>query len=299
MNNADFIKRIQKIEHEILDDIVKVCDDANISYFLDGGTLLGAKRHKGFIPWDDDIDIGIYKDDWNDFESLIVDKLSDKYIIQSERGSVKIDPLRVHLKVNYRNSYVLDVSTDTYKNYPMSDQNIFVDVFRFSPMPESNEFTLLIWAILFWTATFKESRIHKLKELISQRYSNKFLSKIFGLLYPFLYVFFLFVGLFEEKILDYYNRRAKDSSSIGFDISHWRNMKPVRIPKDLVYPVCKNSVEFEGKMYSAPNWAIEYLELRYGDWKKLPKVEDRTFQHFTYIDFEDENILDKNSELKP
>lgn len=297
MENQELINKIQKIEKEILDDIVKICDDAGIDYFLDGGTLLGAKRHQGYIPWDDDIDLGIHKDDWNDFESLIVNKLSDKYVIQSERGSVKIDSLRAPLKVNYRNSFTYDDNTDAYQNFPMQDQHIFVDVFRFTRLPESEKLTNFIWAILYGIAMFKEGRFLKLRSLIGEQFNSKYIEIAFTILYPFLYVLFNFLSIFEQKILDFYYIKGEHGSDIGFDISHWRNMKPVRIPSDLIYPVAKNEVTFENTKYSAPNQAENYLELRYGNWKELPPVEKRIFQHFVYVDFDDDNVLDKQSEM--
>ena len=54
------LREIQLFELQMLKDVVKVCDDNNITYILSSGTLLGAVRHGGFIPWDDDIDIYIY-----------------------------------------------------------------------------------------------------------------------------------------------------------------------------------------------------------------------------------------------
>lgn len=296
MENQELIKKIQKIEKEILDDIVKICDEANIDYFLDGGTLLGAKRHKGYIPWDDDIDLGIYKDDWNDFETLIINKLSDKYIIQSERGSVKIDSLRAPLKVNYRNSFTYDDNTDAYKNFPMQDQHIFVDVFRFTKIPESQKLTTFIWLILYGIAMLKEGRFIKMRSLMNEQFDNKWIGWIFTILFPFLYISFKFLSVFEQKILDFYYLKAEHSSEVGFDISHWRNMKPVRIPQDLIYPVSKKSVTFENTLYSAPNQSDNYLKLRYGNWNELPPVEKRIFQHFKYVDFDDDNILDNELE---
>lgn len=53
------LREIQLFELQMLKDVVKVCDDNNITYILSSGTLLGAVRHGGFIPWDDDIDIYI------------------------------------------------------------------------------------------------------------------------------------------------------------------------------------------------------------------------------------------------
>ena len=55
--DESLLKELQKIELAILKEFINVCDRLNINYFLIGGTLLGAVRHKGFIPWDDDIDV--------------------------------------------------------------------------------------------------------------------------------------------------------------------------------------------------------------------------------------------------
>jgi len=78
LHNIEDIEEIQKVDLEILRFFDNVCRENNLTYFLSGGTLLGAIRHKGFIPWDDDVDLVMPR---KDFEKLIeiLDKSDSNY----------------------------------------------------------------------------------------------------------------------------------------------------------------------------------------------------------------------------
>ena len=67
--NNETLKKIQQIETDMLKDFISVCKELKLNYFLLGGTMLGAVRHQGFIPWDDDIDIGMLRKDYETFLS--------------------------------------------------------------------------------------------------------------------------------------------------------------------------------------------------------------------------------------
>ena len=71
-------EQLKKIQLEILDVVTQFCDANGIRYWLDSGTLLGAIRHKGYIPWDDDVDLGMLREDYERFLSIF-NKSNDRY----------------------------------------------------------------------------------------------------------------------------------------------------------------------------------------------------------------------------
>ena len=77
--SAQELRLLQNTLLEMLLDVLAVCQAHNIRVFLVGGTALGAVRHKGFIPWDDDIDIGMPRDDYKRFIPVFETYLSDRY----------------------------------------------------------------------------------------------------------------------------------------------------------------------------------------------------------------------------
>ena len=73
------LRKLQLTELDILKQIVKICDENSLTYYISGGTFLGAVRHKGFIPWDDDIDIAMPRTSYEKFADLADEKLPKKY----------------------------------------------------------------------------------------------------------------------------------------------------------------------------------------------------------------------------
>ena len=79
---------LQQVEFDLLKEFIRVCEKHSLTYYLIGGSALGAVRHKGFIPWDDDIDVGMPREDYDKLMSLH-DEFKHPYFLQNFRTDRK------------------------------------------------------------------------------------------------------------------------------------------------------------------------------------------------------------------
>lgn len=129
MEAASDIRKLQLIEMDIVKEVLQICDKYNIKYYMLGGTLLGAVRHKGFIPWDDDIDIGMPRPDYERFIEKAEEILRNPYELQSAcKGNGHYYYLRI-----------VDKRVKLLRTVGMNDAtiNAWIDIFPLDGVPEN------------------------------------------------------------------------------------------------------------------------------------------------------------------
>ena len=263
----EVLNKVHDVEVEILDEIVRICKKHNIAYYLIGGTLLGAIRHKDFIPWDDDLDIGMLREDYEKFLEIALYELSDKYYLETRKYNKKFYLQFSKVKKNYT-----DFKEDFIKNLDCH-KGIFVDIFPFDNIKNpSSKITKLRGAfITYGTQTvFVKYKFMKLKDC------HRPLFCFFYRILPLSLIF---------KIQAYLMTRdnKKNTDYLSNYVGRYSITKESFEKK---YAEESVLVDFHGKKYNAFKEYDKYLTGVYGDYMKLPPEEERINHCPVDIDFE-------------
>jgi len=254
---------------ELLDEFVRICMENNLTYFLSYGTLLGAVRHKGFIPWDDDIDVAMPRNDFEKFLDFFDNSHLTNYYVLSYRSHCKAGKYFIQFAKFLKNGTIFaetDRPSDSYSG-------IFIDIFPFDNCIKifyPLQAILLKYSLnLYFIKTNIKKRRKKIKILLGKIaccfFSEKFMSDLHRKLY-------LVFNRYKTKYISLF------SSNFTKKEIH---------KKDEIFPLTK--VLFEGKYYFAPKNCDKYLNNLYGNYMELPPVEKRHTHNPLYIVFNNES----------
>lgn len=126
------IKKVWAVELDLLNEFIRVCKKYNIQFFAAGGTILGAIRHKGFIPWDDDIDIMMFRSEYERLCSIAPMEFSHPYFFQTE----ETDPGSYRGHAQLRNSMTTSILKIELEQKKTINQGIFIDIFPLDAVPD-------------------------------------------------------------------------------------------------------------------------------------------------------------------
>ncbi len=262
------LDEIKKVSLDILIEISKICDTQGIKYFLAYGTLIGAIRHNGFIPWDDDVDIMLPRNDYN---------CLTQYFIENEK---ELYPLKLFsTSVNKKYPYVINricnveyvINTDNEEDCGMG---IFVDLYPLDGM--GNDYSKAkmkkIRANIYSSLCFLSTRIKYKRSFTKGKIKQVLKEPAFMISHLFGKDFFVNkLKKIQEKT------EYKDSKYVGNLVWSTYMLKDIYMRKWFRTSV---DVEFEGHFVKAPIGYHEYLTSIYGDYMMLPPQNERYAHHF-------------------
>lgn len=258
------IEEIHKIHAKMLKEVVEFLDENNIAYYLDYGTLIGAIRHRGFIPWDDDIDISMTRPDYEklmDIAKKNKNKINEHLYITSLELNNSIFPFCKIYNTQYgvKEEYI-DVKEGEF---------LWIDIFPYDGLSGDNKKDLkLVKHVHFWRKLW----LIKLgKYLMVWRNSKKIYKAILKMLMK------IFVNIFPAE---FYAKKMKKVATkhpykncdtvqnVIWSLKLYEGISKERIKNKIL-------VDFENDKYSAIESYDKYLKSIYGDYMQLPPEDER------------------------
>lgn len=256
--NADGteLRKLQLRMLDILIVVTNICDKHNLPYWISGGTLLGAKRHGGFIPWDDDIDIELLRKDYKKLLKILAKELPSHLYLQTPKE--KSYRLRFS-KVRDKNS---TISSEEENMARYEHKGIFIDIFseEYSYMRVKN------FVDFFYGRAFR--RYKRGRAFTSFQYFYEYVASL--LLLPL------------GHLLKWTARAIcaitkPDNVLHSYGIGNSTNHKG-----SYMFPLSR--IQFEGREFSAPKDIDLYLKNQYGNYMSIPSKENRP-SHFTKVKY--------------
>ncbi|MBQ9205634.1 MAG: LicD family protein [Treponema sp.] len=270
-------KKLKAVLLEIYTDVATVCNKNNLTCFLSGGSCLGAVRHNGFIPWDDDLDVMMFREDYDKLPSLLEANFPGKYSVvgpglseDSSHNFIKIGKLGTAVKTIFDNDDVLPC--------------IAIDVFPIESVPKNALLNRLHGTILngiFYIAICaklfqKPSTADKILLSVREGKRKLLLRKLVGFLFSWRsYTNWMLVG---NRIAS--KKYQSDKVTIPSGRGHYFGEMH---EKSVFFPSVKHS--FEGIEADIPNDYDKYLSALYGDYMQIPPPEKREKHFIVEIDF--------------
>ncbi|MFW5720776.1 MAG: LicD family protein [Bacteroidota bacterium] len=234
---------------EMLVEVDKICKKHNITYWLDGGTALGAYRHNGFIPWDDDVDIAVMRKDYKKFLTILQQELPDNLTLQNHKNEKHFHLL--YSRVVDKNSKIeYDKISAPFRDH-FKYKGLFLDIFYI----DRGNLKIKRLIDFFYFTSFRIIRKH------NKRGHNKVMRFIAQIAWPVSTVMVSALRFFSFMF-------PSDKLIYGYGVPfNWEFRRHEILP---VKPIT-----FEGVSVSGPNNPHAYLKRCFGNYMEIPPIDQR------------------------
>lgn len=239
---------------DILIEVDKICKKHNLTYWIAGGTLLGAVRHGGFIPWDDDLDINMMRKDYKKLLKILPNELSNHFILQNAQNC-KYYPLTFS---KVRDKFSIFYESNNPKK--LKNQGLFIDIFPVEPILSIKLKNLID---SFYGRAFRATK----------GYYNDITKMIIGyLIYPISYL-----AVLLARLLAIVSRSSIYADPYGFQSSRFHELNSI-LP-------CR-PIQFEGKTVMGPANPEKWLSAHYDNYMQIPPENQRAIhsEKITFLD---------------
>lgn len=271
------LKKAQSLMLKILKEVHRVCEENNIKYFLSDGTLIGAVRHNGFIPWDDDLDIGMVRSEYEKFCRIAPQKLGDEYIIQSH--STDKGFALPYIKIILKDTVWMEKASEkTNRKYI----GLYIDVFPYDKVPLDKK------------VQEKHRRKYAfIKHLLYIKLRYKLLKDVKSLPRKIYFILKAFIALFipvetlvkkRDALCIKFEGLEKDYVLTKYGGNFYKNQNPF----DSFYNTELHV--FENEQFYIPKDYDSVLTNLYGNYMQLPPPEKRLNHGIEYYDFGKYNV---------
>lgn len=260
-------KKIWKIEIELILELQRVCEKYNLKYYASNGTLLGAVRHEGFVPWDDDVDVMMPRADFDKLKKIAGKEFKDPFFYQTA------DNDKEYFR-NYARLRNINTTAKTERGfYKDSCHGIFIDIFPIDGSYDNKFLSKCQTFLIKWYSALANTYMYH------DEFGNSFLRKIM------------------YKCADNYCRKRSFShlvnyiegirSKVSFDKAEnvyilCHGGKRIEFPKSYLDGQCKKNFEYIS--IDVPKEYDELLKLHYGEYMELPPIDERGEHHTIFFD---------------
>lgn len=257
------VREVQKKILETMKFIDKLCREHGIVYYIMGGTALGAVRHGGFIPWDDDLDIFMTPDQYEKFKNVFNECKSELFVLQEWRTDSKY---LEYAKIRMNGTTFIE---ESFKDRKDMHHGIYVDIMILHKVPES---------LFIQKLVYLESKFVTLYGLSQRNWKPKSKAQLIVLKLLKVLPCKMIARLCYSNIYRY------DRLTESYKYCYW--ITPAKFRNGLFDKSFFESpidVPFEDTMFLGSEKIKEYLEYRYGDYMKLPSEEQRRAAVHAYV----------------